>query len=33
MIAPASVPHVITDDSFHHIVPSPSSGIRRKEMT
>ena len=27
MIAPASVPHVITVDSFHHSVPSPRSGM------
>src|SRR6478672_10959 len=27
MIAPASVPHVMTADSFHHSVPSPRSGI------
>ena len=27
MIAPASVPHVITVDSFHHSVPSPRVGI------
>src|SRR3954471_4974715 len=27
MIAPASVPHVMTLDSFHHSVPSPRSGI------
>src|SRR3954468_22709573 len=26
MIAPASVPHVMTAESFHHSVPSPSSG-------
>src|SRR5687767_7268403 len=31
MIAPASVPHVMTVDSFHHIVPSPRSGISRYE--
>ena len=30
MIAPASVPQVITVDSFHHRVPSlPTSGISR----
>ncbi len=29
MIAPASVPQVITVDSFHHSVPSPRSGIRK----
>src|SRR5687768_15311565 len=29
MIAPASVPQVITADSFHQSVPSPRSGIRR----
>src|ERR1044072_2749153 len=27
MIAPASVPHVMTADSFHHSEPSPSVGI------
>ena len=27
MIAPASVPHVMTVDSFHHSVPSPRSGM------
>src|SRR3954468_5652770 len=27
MIAPASVPHVITVDSFHQSVPSPSVGM------
>src|SRR5215510_6069798 len=27
MIAPASVPHVITSESFHHRLPSPRSGI------
>src|SRR3954463_16201872 len=26
MIAPASVPHVITSESFHQSVPSPSVG-------
>src|SRR6267142_2216749 len=29
MMAPASVPHVITSDSFHQSEPSPSPGIRR----
>ena len=29
MIAPASVPQVMTLDSFHHSVPSPRSGIIR----
>src|SRR6476661_9565968 len=29
MIAPASVPQVITVESFHQSVPSPRSGIRR----
>jgi hypothetical protein len=29
MIAPASVPQVMTDDSFHHSVPSPRSGMSR----
>ena len=33
MIAPASVPHVMTAPSFHQRVPSPSSGIRRYETT
>src|SRR5205085_597073 len=33
MIAPASVPHVMTADSFHHSVPSPSSGIMSFETT
>src|ERR671912_1733927 len=28
MIAPASVPQVMIDDSFHHSVPSPRSRIR-----
>src|SRR5262249_43923306 len=27
MIAPASVPHVMIADSFHHSVPSPRSGM------
>src|SRR5262245_25106031 len=27
MIAPASVPHVMIAESFHHSVPSPRSGI------
>src|SRR3569833_225688 len=27
MIAPASVPHVITVDSFHQSVPSPNVGM------
>src|SRR3954468_17799884 len=27
MMAPASVPQVMTADSFHHRVPSPRSGI------
>src|SRR5690242_16222264 len=31
MIAPATVPHVITVDSFHQSVPSPRSGISRYE--
>src|SRR5205823_12269280 len=31
MIAPASVPHVMTVDSFHHKVPSPRLGIRTNE--
>ena len=29
MMAPASVPHVMTVESFHQSVPSPSSGISR----
>ena len=29
MIAPASVPQVMTVDSFHQRVPSPRPGIRR----
>jgi hypothetical protein len=29
MIAPASVPHVMTLESFHQSVPSPRSGIIR----
>ena len=33
MMAPASVPQVMTVDSFHHSVPSPSSGISRYETT
>ena len=33
MIAPASVPHVMTAPSFHQSVPSPSSGMRRYETT
>src|SRR5688572_17408534 len=28
MMAPAKVPQVMIDDSFHHSVPSPRSGIR-----
>jgi hypothetical protein len=28
IIAPASVPQVMTVDSFHHSVPSPRSGMR-----
>src|SRR3954471_1359736 len=31
MIAPASVPHVITVESFHQSVPSPSCGSSRYE--
>src|SRR5437660_12187878 len=31
MIAPASVPHVMTVDSFHHNVPSPRLGMRTNE--
>ena len=33
MIAPASVPQVMTVDSFHQSEPSPRSGIRRYETT
>jgi hypothetical protein len=33
MIAPAKVPQVMMVDSFHHRVPSPSSGMRRYETT
>src|SRR5437588_9060857 len=33
MIAPASVPHVITLESFHQSVPSPKSGSIRYETT
>src|SRR5215472_17099640 len=31
MMAPASVPQVITVDSFHQRVPSPRPGIRSQE--
>ena len=31
MMAPASVPQVMTVESFHHRVPSPSSGMRSQE--
>src|SRR5258708_39849196 len=31
MIAPASVPHVMTVDSFHQSVPSPSPGMSRDD--
>src|SRR5437764_83511 len=31
MIAPASVPHVMTVDNFHHSVPSPSAWMRMHE--
>ena len=31
MMAPASVPHVITVDSFHQRVPSPRSPMSRYE--
>src|SRR5207253_6908214 len=31
MIAPASVPHVMTVESFHHSVPSPRSLTRTHE--
>src|SRR6266849_414957 len=33
MIAPASVPHVMTVESFHHNEPSPRSGMSRYETT
>src|SRR5215471_9479206 len=34
MIAPASVPHVMIEDNFHHIeVSPPRSGIRIKDKT
>src|SRR5688500_3003638 len=33
MIAPASVPHVITVESFRHSDPSPSVGIMKYETT
>ena len=33
MMAPASVPHVITVDNFHQSEPSPRSGIIRRETT
>src|SRR5438477_2368252 len=33
MIAPASVPHVMTSESFHHSVPSPSVGTIALETT
>src|SRR5206468_8780714 len=33
MMAPASVPHVMTVDSFHHSVPSPRVGISRYDTT
>ena len=33
MIAPASVPQVMTVDSFHHSVPSPRFGMSRYETT
>ena len=33
MMAPASVPQVITVESFHHIVPSPELRDRRVETT
>src|SRR6185436_2256861 len=33
MMAPASVPHVMMVDSFHHSVPSPRSEIRMLETT
>src|SRR5215475_2388828 len=31
MIAPASVPHVMTVESFHQSVPSPSPGISSQD--
>src|SRR3954469_20494953 len=33
MIAPASVPHVMTVDSFHQSEPSPRPAIRRYDTT
>ena len=33
MIAPASVPHVMMVESFHHSVPSPRSGMSRYDTT
>jgi hypothetical protein len=32
MMAPASVPHVMIEDSFHHNVPSPRSGMSAYEI-
>ena len=31
MIAPARVPHVMINPSFHHRVPSPRSGMSSRE--
>src|SRR5258706_14797950 len=33
MMAPAAVPHVMMAESFHHSVPSPRSGMMRREAT
>ena len=33
MMAPASVPQVITDESFHQSVPSPRFGMSRYDAT
>src|SRR5262245_35464435 len=33
MIAPASVPQVMIVDSFHQMLPSPRSGIRKYDTT
>src|SRR5512134_264510 len=31
LMAPASVPHVMTVESFHHRLPSPRPGMRSQE--
>src|SRR5579862_9510992 len=33
MIAPANVPHVITADNLHHMLPSPNDGSSRYDTT